>query len=108
MGDVVPGGSVGWARGLRRRGALGQAVEVGWAGGGSAPDEGEREEYEAAYQEIVQSWVDEVTSLGCEVKRLWLVDWDNGGGYYCWRYPEESLGFFHTYEDGFQGRIPIN
>ena len=67
-----------------------------------------RTELEAAYQRIVQRWADRVTALGCEVKGLWLVDWDNGGGYYCWRYPEESLAFFHTYEDGFGGRLPIN
>ena len=67
-----------------------------------------RDEIEDAYRAIVDNWVRQIQALGCEVKGLWLVDWDNGGGYYCWRYPEESLGFFHTYEDGFQGRIPIN
>jgi len=25
---------------------------------------------------------------GLEVKGLWLVDFDNGSGYYCWRYPK--------------------
>ncbi len=33
-------------------------------------------------------WVAEITSLGCLVKGLWLVDWDSG--------------------DGFPGRVPIN
>ena len=36
------------------------------------------------------------------------VDWDSGDGYYCWRYPEASLSFYHSYEDGFKGRVPIN
>lgn len=66
-----------------------------------------RAELEAAYSRIVEEWTEKVRALGCEVKGLWLVDWDSGGGYYCWCWPEESLAFFHTYEDGFQGRMPI-
>jgi hypothetical protein len=34
-------------------------------------------------------------------------DCGEGYDYYCWRYPAESLGFFHGYEEGFQGRVPI-
>jgi hypothetical protein len=45
--------------------------------------------------------------MGIEVKGLWLIDFDNGSGYYCWRYPEESLQFYHSYEDGFRGRMRI-
>ena len=44
----------------------------------------------------------------CVVKGLWLVDWDCGDGYYCWRYPEASIAHFHGYDDGFNGRMPIN
>ena len=65
-------------------------------------------ELEEGYQAIVQAWAAEIVAMGCEVKGLWLVDWDSGDGYYCWKHPETSIGFFHTYEDGFQGRIPIN
>ncbi len=67
-----------------------------------------RDDLATAVQGIVQSWAADVGHLGCEVKDLWLVDWDNGGGYYCWRYPEETLSYFHSYEDGFAGRVPIN
>ncbi len=65
------------------------------------------QELESAANSIIESWVADMTHLGCEVKGLWLVDWDCGDGYYCWRFPEEALGFFHGYEDGFQGRVPI-
>jgi hypothetical protein len=70
--------------------------------------ESRKDELEEAYNRIVQAWAAEITALGCEVKGLWLVDWDCGDGYYCWRYPEDSIAFFHTYDDGFGGRVPIN
>jgi hypothetical protein len=35
------------------------------------------------------------------------VDFDNGSGYYCWRHPEAGLEWFHSYEEGFGGRIRI-
>jgi hypothetical protein len=66
-----------------------------------------REELETASRAVVEQWVHQVTGLGCEVKGLWLVDWDSGAGYYCWRYPEETLGHFHGYDEGFAGRVPI-
>lgn len=67
-----------------------------------------REELEEAYQSIVEAWMQQVTELGCEVKGLWLVDWDCGHGYYCWRFPEETLAHFHDYDESYQGRVPVN
>ena len=69
--------------------------------------ERKREQLDVATNSIVETWAEEVVSLGCEVKGLWLVDWDCGDGYYCWKYPEDSIAFFHGYEDGFQGRVPL-
>lgn len=66
-----------------------------------------REELESAAQAIVEEWAAEVGSYGGEVKGLWLVDWDSGDGYYCWKFPEDSLGHFHGYDEGFSGRVPI-
>ncbi len=62
----------------------------------------------AEYESIVGRWADSVMSMGIEVKGLWLIDFDNGSGYYCWRYPETSLQYFHGYEEGFQGRVKLN
>lgn len=67
-----------------------------------------RDEVEAAREKVFRAWAAEITALGCEVKGVWLVDWDMGDGYYCWRHPEQAIAFFHTYDEGFAGRIPIN
>lgn len=58
-------------------------------------------------QKIVVAWAEAMIGKGLEVKGLWLVDFDNGSGYYCWKYPESGLLFYHSYEDGFGGRVRI-
>ena len=50
----------------------------------------------------MDGWAGEVQSLGLEAKGLWLVDFDNGEGYYCWCYPEETVAHYHGYADGFK------
>ncbi len=55
----------------------------------------------------VSHWVRAMEALGVDIKGLWLVDFDNGNGYYCWKWPEESLEYFHGYEEGFEGRVRI-
>jgi hypothetical protein len=69
--------------------------------------ENRKSEIEQAYDRVVQAWAIEVQRLGCEVKGLWLVDWDTGDGYYCWKYPEATLFHYHGYDDGFAGRVAI-
>jgi hypothetical protein len=58
-------------------------------------------------QTQIHSWVSKMTRLGVEVKDLGLVDFDSGQGYYCWRYPEKELLYYHGYEEGFNARKPI-
>ena len=60
------------------------------------------------YERIVTEWAETVLSLGIEVKGLWLVDFDSGAGYYCWKHPEPALEYFHGYEEGFGGRVKLN
>lgn len=67
-----------------------------------------RAELEEEYETTVSSWSEQLQEFGVEIKGLWLVDFDNGDGYYCWKYPEKSLDHFHTYDDGFSGRMRIH
>ena len=66
------------------------------------------EEEPEEYQRAIMEWAESVVALGVEVKGIWLVDFDSGGGYYCWRYPEPALEYFHGYEEGFSGRVKLN
>src|SRR6185436_8012815 len=41
----------------------------------------------AQVEQVLGDWSRAVIALGAEVKGIGLVDFDNGSGYYCWRYP---------------------
>ena len=56
---------------------------------------------------VLLGWAREMGGLGLEVKGPWLVDFDSGDGYWCWRWPEETLDYYHGYDEGFGGRIRI-
>jgi hypothetical protein len=72
-----------------------------------APDDPSRERLRTHLNDVVNGWAASVRALGVEVKGLWLVDFDNGEGYYCWRHPEPAITHFHGYQDGFAGRMKI-
>lgn len=67
-------------------------------------------EHIAAYE---RGW-QEVTSLGAVVKdpQTGLVDFvgqlDGRTVFFCWRYGEERIGFFHEIDAGFAGRKPLD
>jgi hypothetical protein len=67
----------------------------------------ESEALDAEVEKVASDWARSMEAFGLEVKGLWLVDFDSGSGYYCWRWPEEELAWFHGYEDGFAGRVRI-
>lgn len=62
---------------------------------------------ESNIEETIRDWSLAIERLGLEAKGLWLVDFDNGQGYYCWCYPEETVSHFHEYDGGFRGRMKI-
>ena len=69
---------------------------------------GEGPEIEERVHAIVADWAEAMIDRGLEVKGLWLVDFDNGSGYYCWRYPEMRLEYYHPYDGGFGSRMRIH
>ena len=67
----------------------------------------DRQDIEEALSVVVYDWSNKISDLGVTVKGVWLVDFDTGTGYYCWKHPEEVLEYFHTYEAGFGGRMQL-
>jgi hypothetical protein len=74
---------------------------------GLAEGTAEHREIDLEIQKVISRWVRAMEALGLDVKGLWLVDFNNGDGYYCWRWPEPSLEYFHSYDEGFAGRCRI-
>jgi len=62
---------------------------------------------EKQVNELIQTWNDKIRKLGAEPRGLWVVDFDNGQGYYCWKNPEMDIQYWHSYEDGYTGRQPL-
>ena len=83
------------------------AVDVLEARRGDVGDAAARAALEQELSRAVSAWVRAMEALGVEVKGRWLIDFDNGRGYYCWRWPEERLDYFHGYDEGFAGRVRI-
>jgi hypothetical protein len=65
------------------------------------------QDIERQYEVIVKRWVGKMERLGLVVKGLWLVDFDTGDGYLCWKFPELRIGYYHSYHEGYSGRIPL-
>jgi hypothetical protein len=66
-----------------------------------------QEEKEDRLGSIVSRWTQDIIRMGADVKGLWLVDFDHGSGYYCWKLGESDIMYEHSYEAGFAGRRRI-
>jgi hypothetical protein len=64
--------------------------------------ENEMEKMEDEIHELVRVWNFTMLEFEVDVKGIWLVDFDNGRGYYCWKIGEEDLLYEHSYEEGFR------
>jgi len=70
-------------------------------------DDARREAIGGQLQDIVSRWAEQVVRRDVVAKGLWLVDFDSGAGYWCWKWPETDVLYFHGYGDGFAGRVAI-
>jgi len=64
-------------------------------------------DFQDQINQLIGQWQNKIERLGGRPKGLWLADFDNGQGYYCWKFPETEISFFHGYQDGFTGRRMI-
>ena len=72
-----------------------------------APVNPQIHEIERQYETIVKRWMAKMARLGLVVKGLWLVDFDTGDGYLCWKFPELKIGQYHGYHEGYTTRRPL-
>lgn len=62
---------------------------------------------EKQINELVETWQNKIEKLGGLSRGLWLADFDSGDGYYCWKFPEERIEYWHGYSEGFSGRVKL-
>jgi hypothetical protein len=66
------------------------------------------EPFEAEAGRLIQEWQTKIQKLGGLPNGHWVVDFDSGDGYYCWKFPEPSIEFWHHYRDGYSKRIKLS
>lgn len=63
---------------------------------------------EEVVNDLISAWHTKIRKLGAEPKGLWLVDFDCGTGYYCWKFPETDLTHWHKYGESYTKRRPLD
>lgn len=58
--------------------------------------------------EMIHDWQNKMQKLGAMPKGLWIADFDSGDGFFCWKFPERSIEFWHRYSDGFSKRQHVS
>ncbi len=65
------------------------------------------DDLEAEVDLLISTWQGKIERLGGKVTGLWMIDFNSGDGYFCWKFPEPEILFWHRYEDGYTKRIPV-
>ena len=61
------------------------------------------------FQAVLETWSAQMAALGGIAKGPWLVDFDRGDlHYFCWHYPELDALYYHSADEGFEQRKPLN
>ena len=63
---------------------------------------------EAEINDQINTWHAKVRKLGGVPKGLWIVDFDSSDGYWCWKFPEDEVKYWHGYSEGFSARVPVD
>src|SRR5688572_14308881 len=71
---------------------------------GYLTDQEKKAAVEEEIRQVIAEWQGKMQRLGLQCKGLWLVDFDNGDGFWCWQYNEPDIQFTHGYHEGFRQR----
>lgn len=66
-----------------------------------------RQDLQRRADAAIARWSAKMARLGVVPQGLWIVDFDMGGGFYCWKFGEEKIAHYHDYGASFEGRIPL-
>ena len=63
---------------------------------------------ETQVNDLIQEWQGKIQKLGALPKGLWIADFDSGDGYFCWKFPERGIEYWHKYTDGYSKRVRVS
>jgi len=62
---------------------------------------------EQEYEATVSVWRAKIERLGATVFGLWVVEFNMGNAFLCWRFPEHSLNYVRLADQPFSSRIKL-
>lgn len=56
---------------------------------------------------LIDTWKSKMNRLGVTPRGLWIGDFPTANGFYCWKYPEATITYWHSKDDGYSKRRSI-